>query len=474
MFRLFLFILVTFIPIHAKVDSVTPSPFLGDSLNQTITLADERKIGANIYKNLQKNNYILNDILVTDYVSYLGNKLSRNVVTNRDYVFFVTKSSSVNAFAAPGGYVGINAGLIALTKNEAQLAGVIAHELAHVVLRHSAEMMANSNVNSIPMWIGIFAGLLAGQTEASIASIQSGIGLSVQKNINLVRENEIEADAYAAKLILKSNYDLSEMANFFRLMQGDANSQSNLNEYFMTHPLYTNRISNIKNKSKAQTNPVLNSTDDYLFIKNILISQNSSSRGNANPTSSSPAIQSHSLALDQYLKGNFIDAKNTLEAHYLENKFNVYIASLMSDILWANDEKNQARKVLENILEVYPDNNAISFQLIKHNIKDSKALVESVKKLDSIVKKNKNNPKAYKLLAEGYEKIDEKYYARLALINFYNLKGNIPMAFTVIDDSLKSDDLSEFQKDNLKGIKNRILCDGNPPLQPIFGDKTCS
>ena len=112
--------------------------------------------------------------------------------------------------------------------------------------------------------------------------------------------------------------------------------------------------------------------------------------------------------------------------------------------------------------------------MIKHNIKDSKALEESVKKLDSIVKKNKNNPKAYKLLAEGYEKIDEKYYARLALINFYNLKGNVPMAFTVIEDSLKSDELSKVQKDNLKGIKNRILCDGNPPLEPIFGDKTCS
>ena len=81
-------------------------------------------------------------------------------------------------------------------------------------------MMANSNVNSIPMWVGIFAGILAGQTEASIASIKSGIGLSMQKNINLVRENEIEADAFAARLILKSNYDLNEMATFLDLCKG--------------------------------------------------------------------------------------------------------------------------------------------------------------------------------------------------------------------------------------------------------------
>ena len=250
----FIFLIITYIFLsEAESNQENPSPLLGDSLNKTITLTDEERIGGNIYKNLQKSNYIINDILVSDYISYLGNKLSRNISKDRNYVFFVTKSESVNAFAVPGGYIGLNAGLITLTENEAQLAGVVAHELAHVVLRHSAEMMANSNVNSIPMWIGIFAGMLAGQTEASIASIKSGIGLSVQKNINLIRENEIEADAFAARLILKSDFDLGEMANFFRLMQGDSNNQSNINEYFMTHPLYSNRISNIKNQGKYQS-----------------------------------------------------------------------------------------------------------------------------------------------------------------------------------------------------------------------------
>ena len=215
MLKLILIIIFSLFFYDAYSDPNPSSPILGDSLNKTITLSDEKKIGSNIYKNLQKNSYIVNNILVSDYISYLGNKLSRNTSKDREYVFFVTKASAVNAFAVPGGFIGLNAGLVTLTENEAQLAGVVAHELAHVDLRHSAEMMANSNVNSIPMWIGIFAGILAGETEASIASIKSGIGLSVQKNINLIRENEIEADTYAANLILKSNYDLEEMAKFF-------------------------------------------------------------------------------------------------------------------------------------------------------------------------------------------------------------------------------------------------------------------
>ena len=469
----FIFLIITIIFIYeAESNQENPSPMLGDSLNKTITLTDEEKIGGNIYKNLQKSNYIINDILVSDYISYLGNKLSRNISKDRNYVFFVTKSESVNAFAVPGGYIGLNAGLITLTENEAQLAGVVAHELAHVVLRHSAEMMANSNVNSIPMWIGIFAGMLAGQTEASIASIKSGIGLSVQKNINLIRENEIEADAFAARLILKSDFDLGEMANFFRLMQGDSNNQSNINEYFMTHPLYSNRISNIKNQGKYQVDPIVNSTEDYLYIKNILKISNTNTNQTIN-INTDDSVQNHQLALMEYSKGNLSSARDILEKSYSKDKFNIYIASLMSDILWTMGEKKEAKNILDSILEVYPNNNAITFQLLKYNIKDSLKLVQSMKKLNEILENNKNNPIAYKLLAEGYEKIQEKYNSKLALINFYNIKGNVPMAFRVIDDGLTSNELNEVQKKNLKSIRTAILCEGNPPLEPIFGSKTC-
>ena len=146
----------------------------------------------------------------------------------------------------------------------------------------------------------------------------------------------------------------------------------------------------------------------------------------------------------------------------------------MSDILWTMGEKKEAEYILNNVLEVYPNNNAITFQLLKYNIKDSIKVVQSMKRLKEIIENNKNNPVAYKLLAEGYEKIKEKYKSKLALINFYNLKGNMPMAFRVIDDGLTSNELNEVQKQNLKSIRTAILCDGNPPLEPIFGDKTCN
>ena len=90
------------------------------------------------------------------------------------------------------------------------------------------------------------------------------------------------------------------------------------------------------------------------------------------------------------------------------------------------------------------------------------------------MKYNSYNPKAYKILAEAYSKTNRFYKSKLALINYYNLKGNIPMAFKVIDDSNSSNKLSEYEKEYLKKLKKSILCASNPPLEPIFGNKTCN
>ena len=95
-----------------------------------------------------------------------------------------------------------------------------------------------------------------------------------------------------------------------------------------------------------------------------------------------------------------------------------------------------------------------------------------MKNLSKLTQNNIHNPLAYKLLAEGYEKTKDKYNTKLALINFYNLKGNMPMAFRVIDDGLASNQFNKFQKDHLKNIRINILCEKSS-LEPIFGDKTC-
>ena len=143
--RIILIINVLLMSIPVAVFSAEP-PELGDPLSQSMSLKTEKIIGLSSYKRLQRNNYINNNPLVHAYISYLGNKLSRSIMDDdRNYTFFIVRSNQVNAFAIPGGYIGLNSGLITLTENEAQLAGVVAHEISHVTLRHSAEMIKNIN-----------------------------------------------------------------------------------------------------------------------------------------------------------------------------------------------------------------------------------------------------------------------------------------------------------------------------------------
>ena len=473
MSKYYISIILLFVMGNAYSHDNAPAPKLGDSLNRTITIQEEEEIGRNIYKNLQKSNYVINDFFVNDYIRYLGNKISRNISMERNYLFFITKSNAVNAFAVPGGFMGFNAGLFIITQNEAQLAGVVAHELGHVVLRHSAEMMASSNVNSIPMWIGIFAGLLAGQTEASIASIKSGIGFSLQNNINLVRENEIESDNFAVMLMQKSGYDLNEMANFFILMQGDSNRQNNANEYFMTHPLYKNRISTIKTRAQEQVNPIKNSTDDYFYIRNILENKMMILK-DVKFEISDDIIKNHRTALGLISRGKNSQAKKILNYNLNQDNYDIYSASLMAEVLWLEGKKDESKNILKKILRVYPNNNAINNQLFLYNIKDSKNITETISGINNLIKNNSYNPEAYKILAEAYNKKKQLYKSKLALINYYNLKGNIPMAFKVIDAANNSDQLSAYEKEYLKKLKNSILCASNPPLEPIFGNKTCN
>jgi predicted Zn-dependent protease len=323
------------------------------------------------------------------------------------------------------------------------------------------------------MWIGIFAGLLAGETEASIASIQSGIGLSVQNNINLVRENEIESDNFAVMLMQKSGYDLNEMANFFLLMQGDSNRQENLNEYFMTHPLYKNRISTIKKRAQEQINPIKNSTNDYFYIRNILESKMMMLK-NEKYQLTDNLIINHRTALGLFNSGRYTEAKKILNYNLNQDNYNIYSVSLMSEILWLQGKKKESKNILKDILRVYPDNNAINNQLFLLNIKDSKNIDESISGINTLIKHNSYNPEAYKILAEAYSKKNQLYKSKLALINYYNLKGNTPMAFKVIDAADNSDELSAYEKEYLKKLKNSILCTTNPPLEPIFGNKTCN
>ena len=461
------------IPFAYSIDQI---PELGDPYSETLPLKQEDLIGIGTYRRLQRYGYINNDPLVISYINYLGNKLSRSTMdTKRTYQFFVVQSDQINAFAVPGGYIGLNIGLIILSENEAQLAGVVSHEIAHIKLRHSAEMIASASMSNIPMWIGIIAGIFAGNPQASIAALKAGIGLSAQMNVNLIRTNEIEADDYGVEIMHKANYDLSEMAGFFDKMENSTGEVSRNLEYLSTHPMYENRIANIQNRSSVQNNPMKNSTDDYLYVKNILsVSIVSDISKNIKSITNKDKYSQHKLALLYYKRSDYRNAYDAILPTYKANLNNLYISTLYANILVGQGEIDKALEVLNRLKNIYPLNTVVSLSIAEIFIENNLNLDYAARLLEPLETHYSLNPNYLRLSSKLHMLKKNEFKAAISRSNYYELLDDIGLALEVLSNSIRSSKVNVEQKKILEAKKLNIICSNPRALEPLFGEKTCN
>jgi len=451
------------------------TPELGDPYANVLSLDEEKVIGFSAYKAMQKYNLIVNDPLVASYIKYLGNLLTRQTLDERrDYTFFITKSSSVNAFALPGGYVGMNIGLVNLTRNESQLVGVMAHEIAHIKLRHSAEMLANSARTSLPAFIGLVIGIFSGNPQAAMAVMQSGLGITAQMNINLIRANEIEADEFGISLLKKSGFSVTEMANFFELMQSSTSTLDPQLAYFYTHPLYENRIARVRSKAVQNNDSVRNFTDDYYYIKNILeVAATKNINSDINSIKKNDVYSLHKLALLYQKKSQYKTAIGLVEDLYKKNPENIYTSILYAQLLGRSKNQEKSIEILENLVEIYPFNSSIPFYLSEALIENNIRFDDALDMLKNIRSSHRHNPNYFRLMSRLFVLKEDVFNSKVYLSDYYLLLDDLELAVQVLNDGIQSKVLKSHQIDSLKKKKKGIICNYQRPLEPIFGEKTC-
>lgn len=232
----------------------TQLPSLGDPADQILSPRQEAAIGREMLARARQQLDINRDPQVAAYVDAIGQRLARHA-NNRPpagFHFFVVHAPSINAFAVPGGYIGVHSGLIRQADSESQLAGVLAHEIAHVTQRHIARAYAAAQGGSYGMLAAVLAGLIlsADNPQAGQAAITGGIAAEQQRRINYTRSNEYEADRLGINLLTAAGYHPEGMAGMFELLQraGGA-SASATPEFLRTHPLSTNRIAEARDRA---------------------------------------------------------------------------------------------------------------------------------------------------------------------------------------------------------------------------------
>lgn len=237
---------------HADPDDL---PDIGSPAQAMLTLEDEYQIGRMIVRGLRDQDQILEDPEVTEYIRALGYRLSSQAHDgSQRFNFFMVRDNTINAFALPGGFIGVNTGLLLKTDDEAELAGVLAHEISHVTQRHIARSIAaqsrSSLVSTAAMLAAILVGAAAGGGDAAMAGVAAAQSLAIQQQISFTRANEAEADRVGLGLLARSGFDPNGMPRFFETMSRLAgSSELNIPEMLRTHPVSGNRIAETKERA---------------------------------------------------------------------------------------------------------------------------------------------------------------------------------------------------------------------------------
>lgn len=250
----------------SRADTVA-LPDIGDSSGGTISPGEEKEMGESLLRYLRKNNLIFDDPIVQDYIQDLGYRLAAHSdQPDQPFTFFVVRDPAINAFAAPGGYIGIHSGLILTARNESELAAVIAHEIAHITQKHMARMYESASKHRYTAAIALLAAILIGQqsTEAAQAALATGVAADAQMQINFTRGNEKEADFIGIKTLAQAGFDPVSMADFFERMQQSTRLYGDeLPEFLRTHPVTENRIA--ESRARARSLHIDKSADSHNF-----------------------------------------------------------------------------------------------------------------------------------------------------------------------------------------------------------------
>jgi Zn-dependent protease with chaperone function len=262
---------------------------------------DDVQIGQQSAAQAEAQLPLLNDAQVNDYVNRIGARLAQNAGgPNFPYRFRVVNASDINAFALPGGPIYINRGVLDSAKNEGEVAGVLAHEIAHVALRHGTHQA--SKAYAAQAGISILGGLLGGkigQNTANILNTVGGIGLNALF-LKYGRDLETQADVRGAQILAASGYSPADMVNFFHtLEQVDKSKKTN---WLSDHPAPPDRIARIQKESQMLkvTNSPTTNVAELNTVKNRLrgfgnaptmgqISQQATANNTPRPTRSGTA-----------------------------------------------------------------------------------------------------------------------------------------------------------------------------------------
>lgn len=445
-------------------------PSLGDTARGELSPAAEYKLGREIMAQVRSDPAYINDPVLTEYLSNLGNRLVSSDTRIRgelvnDFSFFAVRDPTLNAFAFPGGFIGVHTGLLLATQSESELASVLSHEIGHVSQRHIARMLSQQKQDIlIPIAataLAILAASAGGDTAGAV--LMGGQGYAIQKQINFTRDAEKEADRVGFQILKNAGFDTTGMISFFQRMQTATRTYSDApSPYLRTHPLTSERIADIEARVRRESyRQHADDLDFYLMRSKARIVQDDSE----------PALRTAAEVFEEQIKsgsrlymaaGNYGLALISLHRKdiaatksYLQQvkktvgetaaKQSLALNSLTIELMVASGQTAEAVKEARAAIARFPSSRALAHQYA-NALYVSRQYNEATGFLRKQVRMYRDDPVLQRQLAKVYDAQGKKALMHMSMAEAYSLSGAYSAALEQLELARKAPDVTFYDQ----------------------------
>jgi len=422
---------------------------MGDASGSIISPDEERRIGESLMRQFRQSLKIVADPEVREYIQSLGYRLAGNTDGQAlDFTFFVVEDEAINAFAAPGGFIGVNTGLILATESETELASVLAHEIAHVTQHHLARAVAKAEKLNLPTTAALLAAILLGQANKQLgeAALAVTTAAPIQMTLDFTRAHEQEADRVGIRTLVNAGFDPRGMPAFFeRLQKATRYYGGQPLEFLSTHPVTVSRIADSRNRAEQYPYRQHDESLDYHLIRAKLRllqekdAQRSVQRFAAalqNGQYRNETAERYGYALALLNAGQHDAARREIQQLTAKNPENMACLIVLGRIAMADQHAERAVEIFQDALRLYPYNTPLTVYLAEALLQQGKP-ARAATILRDHIRHSGAQPELYKQLAQMEGEAGLQSEAHQSLAEYYYLSGDTDGAIHQLKTALR-------------------------------------
>lgn len=453
-------------------------PTMGAASAADLSPMLERSLGEAIMSQGRRDPTYVDDPELSQYLTTMGRKLaSFSPGAVPDVEMFGVRDPEINAFAMPGGFIGVNTGLIVSSGSESELAAVLAHEIGHVVQRHIARGMTQQSQNSMVMLASLAGALLAalagGGGNLAMGVAAFGQAAAINRQLGFSRDAEREADRAGFTMLTKAGFDAQGMAQMFsRLMNASRlNEGAGGGSWASTHPLSIERMSDVQNRVRSLPPSRHVDSDDFWYVRAKMrvvqgrdaVSLRSATQQLQDEAQALSGVRRsaayYGLSLLAFQRNNLDEAERFLGQASADGRDSPQMAKLAVDIALARKDYRRAQDLAQAATRRWPEQRALGLAYATA-LQSNGRHAEAQDYLRAKIKQwGSDEPSLYQMLAQSEERTGKPVQARRDLARYYVMTGAFAAAESQLQQArgMSTDFYEQSQIDvQIKEVKDKL------------------